>query len=86
MKATVNLKTFLITLEEITIEEYAKRIGYNSDTTPTIEKVQTYAEETLGVTLWDYPMDELDYVLEELESDVVTVVEGDVKRICELID
>ena len=86
MKATITLETFLITLEEITIEEYAKRIGYNSDTTPTIEKVQTYAEETLGVTLWDYPIEEVDYVLEELDSDVVTVVDGDTKRICELIN
>ena len=50
-------------LETISLEEYAKRIGYNETKNLTLEDIQEFAEEILEWTIWDYPIEELDYVL-----------------------
>lgn len=68
----------------ITIEEYAKLIGYKKKN-PTLQKVQQYAEEYLDVTLWDYPLEEQDYVLKEVSAETVRVRTKTGIRICELL-
>ena len=76
-------------LETISLEEYAKRIGFedfNEET--TLEDIQEFAEEILEVTLWDYPTEELDYVINDVkEGSIEELVYVETEfglRICEL--
>ena len=66
----------------LTLEEYAKKIGVVGD---TIEEIQENADNHLGVTLWDYPLDEYAYVITEV-NECVAVVEvlPNEYRICEI--
>ena len=76
-------------LETISLEEYAKRIGFedfNEET--TLEDIQEFAEEELDWSIWDYPIDELEHVLNEVHEgcvDELVYVETEFGlRICEL--
>ena len=76
-------------LETISLEEYAKRVGFedfNEET--TLEDIQEFAEEILEVTLWDYPTEELDYVINDVKGgSIEELVYVETKfglRICEL--
>jgi hypothetical protein len=76
-------------LETISLEEYAKRIGFedfNEET--TLEDIQEYAQEEFDHDVWDYPIDELDHVLNEVHegcADELVYVETEFGlRICEL--
>lgn len=54
---------------------------------PTLEKIQEFAEEVLDWTIWDYPLDELEDVLENHdgnEDELVLVRVDDEVRICEI--
>ena len=76
-------------LETISLEKYAKRVGFegfNKET--TLEDIQEFAEEILEVTLWDYPTEELDYVINDVKGgSIEELVYVETKfglRICEL--
>jgi hypothetical protein len=76
-------------LETISLEEYAKRVGFESfNEETTLEDIQEYAEEELDWTIWDYPIEELDHVLNEVhdgETDNLVYVKTDIGlRICEI--
>jgi hypothetical protein len=68
----------------LTLEEYATKIGVPKDSCKTISNIQDYAEEWLDVTLFDYPLEELDYVLTEVNDSVCIVRTEFGLRICEL--
>jgi hypothetical protein len=67
----------------ITLEEYANIVGYKGDIPKTLEKIQEYAEDALDLTIWDYPLDELEYCIEE-ERSVVLVKTDFGLRLCEI--
>ena len=76
-------------LETISLEEYAKRVGFedfNEET--TLEDIQEFAEEELDWSIWDYPIDELEHVLNEVhEGSIEELVYVETEfglRICEL--
>jgi hypothetical protein len=76
-------------LETISLEEYAKRIGFedfNEET--TLKDIQEYSQEEFDHDVWDYPIDELDHVLNEVHegcADKLVYVETEFGlRICEL--
>jgi hypothetical protein len=75
-------------MKSISIEAYAKKIGYKGDN-PTIEEIQEFAENVLDCTLWDYPLEEYDYVLKEVKdncADELILVETEIGiRVCELL-
>jgi hypothetical protein len=75
-------------LETISLQEYAKRIGYEETKNLKLEDIQEFAEEILDVTLWDYPIDELDYVINEVKGgsiEELVYVETEFGiRICEI--
>ena len=77
-----------IMLKTISLQEYAKRIGYIETKNLTLEDIQEFAEEVLDWTIWDYPIEELDYVVNEVHkgnTDELVYVETDFGlRICEL--
>ena len=67
----------------ITLEEYANIVGYKGDIPKTLEQIQEYAEDALDLTIWDYPLDELEYCIEEDRS--VVLVKTDLgMRLCEI--
>ncbi len=71
--------------EVMTLAAYAELIGYvpAPDEVLTLEAIQTYSEEEKDCSIWDYPLDELEYVVEEVNDSVVLVeVEGET-RVCE---
>ena len=74
-------------LETISLQEYAKRIGYNTENI-TLKNIQEFAQEDLDWTIWDYPIEELDYVINEVHdgnTNELVYVETDFGlRICEL--
>jgi hypothetical protein len=77
-----------IMLKTISLQEYAKRIGYIETKNLTLEDIQEFAEEVLDWTIWDYPIEELDYVINEVHegnTNELVYVETDFGlRICEL--
>ena len=74
-------------LKTISLQEYAKRIGYNTENI-TLKNIQEFAQEDLDWTIWDYPIEELDYVINEVHdgnTNELVYVETDFGlRICEL--
>ncbi len=67
----------------ITLEEYANIVGYKGDIPKTLEQIQEYAEDALDLTIWDYPLDELEYCIQEDRS--VVIVKTDLgMRLCEI--
>ena len=74
-------------MKTISIKEYAKIIGFEGDN-PTIETIQDYAQEYLDFTIWDYPFEEYDYVLNEVhegnKEELVLVATEFGIRVCEV--
>lgn len=70
----------------ISIQEYANLIGYKGFN-PTLILIQEYAENNLDWAIWDYPIEEYDYVLNEVHNgcaDELVLVETEFGvRICE---
>lgn len=73
-------------LPVISIEDYAKLIGYKGEN-PTLEEIQEYAQDECDWTIFDYPIDEYDYVVKEVfegEAGNVVLVETEIGiRVCE---
>ena len=76
--------TYLFELLPISLKEYADLVGFDKDIEPTtLEQIQEYVEEVHDVSLWDYPLDELEYCQEE-ERNVVLVETDFGLRLCEI--
>jgi hypothetical protein len=50
----------------------------------TVVEVQNYASEHFGVTLFDYPVEELEYVITEVNESLCLVQTEYGLRICEI--
>ena len=74
-------------MKTISIQDYANLIGYKGQNL-TLEKIQEFAEDDLDWTIWDYPLEEYDYVLKEVkDNNASELVFVDTKigvRICEI--
>lgn len=66
----------------LTVSEYANLMGYDGKN-PSIMDVQEFCENEQDLSVWDYPLDELEYVLTEVNENIVFVKEGNEVRICE---
>lgn len=71
-------------MKSISIEAYAKKIGYKGDN-PTLEEIQEFAECELDETLWDYPLSELEHAKEMCNKIVLVDTEQFGIRVCELL-
>jgi hypothetical protein len=75
-------------MEAISLQEYAKRLGFEDNIPTTLQEIQDYMEEHLDWTLWDYPVEEYEYALNEVhngDKDELVLVETDFGlRICEI--
>ncbi len=74
-------------MKTISIQDYANLIGYKGEN-PTLEDIQNFAETELDWTIWDYPLEEYDYILKEvkdnIEDEIVLVNTEFGIRICEI--
>ena len=74
-------------MKTISIQDYANLIGYKGQN-PTLEKIQEFAQEYLDFTIWDYPLEEYEYALNEVhEGKIEELVMVDTEiglRICEI--
>lgn len=73
-------------MKTISIQDYANLIGYKGKK-PTLEKIQEFAEDELDWTIWDYPLEEYEYALNEVhEGKIEELVMVDTEigiRVCE---
>ena len=70
-------------MKPITLQDYAKIVGYKGSYPTTLEQIQDFAENELDCTLWDYPLEEEEYCKEEDRK--VVLVETDFGlRLCEI--
>ena len=71
----------------IPIQDYANLIGYKGQNL-TLEKIQEFAEDELDWTIWDYPLEEYEYALNEVhegKAEELVIVETDFGiRVCEI--
>ena len=75
--------TYLFEPLPLSLKEYADLVGFDKDIEPTtLEQIQEYVEEVHEVSLWDYPLDELEYCQEE-DINVVLVETDFGLRLCE---
>ncbi len=70
-------------MKPISLQDYAKKVGYKGKYPTTLEQVQEYAEDFLDCTLWDYPLEELEYCKEE-DKNVILVETDFGLRLCEI--
>ena len=75
-------------MEVISLEEYAKRLGIKDNIPTTLQEIQEYIEEHLDWTIWDYPLEEYDYALNEVHNgdkyELVLVDTDFVVIVCEI--
>ena len=70
-------------MKAIKLQDYAHIVGYKGYFPTTLQQIQDYVEEYQEVTLWDYPLEELDYCKEQDRK--VVLVETDFGlRLCEI--
>ena len=74
--------------ETITLQQYADKVGYKGfNESTTLSDIQEFCQDELDWTLWDYPLEEYDYVLNEVHEgniDMIVLVNTDIGiRICE---
>jgi predicted metal-binding protein len=69
-------------METISLQEYGKRVGCKEHFN-TLQEIQDYVEEYHDCTLWDYPLEELEYAKENCEGIILVETEFGV-RICEV--
>lgn len=74
-------------MKTFSIQQYAEMIGFKGEN-PTLECIQEFAEECLNETLWDYPIEELQDILDEIEETKKKFVFVNTEiglRICEIL-
>ena len=50
-------------MKTISLQDYAKIVGYKGSYPTTLEQIQDFVENELDCMLWDYPLEEADYEL-----------------------
>jgi hypothetical protein len=74
-------------METITLKEYAEKVGCNFEP-KTLAEIQEFAQDELDYTIWDYPVEEYNYALNEVHdgnADELVFVETEFGiRVCEL--
>jgi hypothetical protein len=73
-------------MKTISIQEYANLIGYKGEN-PTLEEIQDFAENERDSSIWDYPLEELQDILNDIEETKKKFVFVDTDfgvRICEI--
>ena len=70
-------------MKTISLQDYAKIVGYKGSYPTTLEQIQDFVENELDCTLWDYPLEEVDYCKEE-DRKVVLVNTDFGLRLCEI--
>jgi hypothetical protein len=75
------LKLFIMKL--LSINEYANKVKCTLSN-PTLEEIQNFVEENYEESIWDYSLEELEYVLNEVNENICFVKVGNEIRICEL--
>lgn len=71
----------------LTLKEYAEKIGVPTDELDDnflLSDIQDYANEFMDWSIFDYPLDEIEYVLSEINENVVLVYAYDMIRVCEV--
>ena len=76
------IKKFNI-MKTISLQDYAKIVGYKGSYPTTLEQIQDFVENELDCMLWDYPLEEADYCKEE-DRKVVLVNTDFGLRLCEI--
>ena len=76
------IKKFNI-MKTISLQDYAKIVGYKGSYPTTLEQIQDFVENELDCMLWDYPLEEADYCKEE-DRKVVLVNTDFGLRFCEI--
>ena len=75
-------------MKKISLQDYAKIVGYKGSYPTTLEQIQEFAEDELDWTIWDYPLEEYKYVLNEVhegKAEELVIVETDFGiRVCEI--
>jgi hypothetical protein len=69
-------------METISLQEYGRRVGCKEDF-KTLQEIQDYVYEHHDCTLWDYPLEELEYTKENCEATILVETDFGV-RICEV--
>jgi membrane-anchored protein YejM (alkaline phosphatase superfamily) len=70
-------------MKPISLQEYAKRLGLKDENINSLSAIQEYVEEYHDCTLWDYPLEELEYCKEE-DKNVILVETDFGLRLCEI--
>jgi hypothetical protein len=71
-------------MESISLKEYAEKVGYKGNEPTTLEEIQNYVDTELDLSIWDYPLEELNYCAEQ-NIDVVLVNTEFGLRLCEIV-
>ena len=69
-------------IEVISLQEYGKRVGCKEDF-KTLQEIQDYVEDRHDCTLWDYPLEELEYTKETCEATILVETDFGI-RLCEV--
>jgi hypothetical protein len=67
----------------LTLNEYAEALNCNLKGA-TLSEIQEYVQDEFDLTVWDYPLQELEYVLTEVNESVCFVKVDNEIRICEI--
>jgi hypothetical protein len=70
-------------MKPISLQDYARAVGYKGKYPTTLKQVQEYAEDFLDWNIWDYPLEELEYCKEN-ELNVILVETDLGLRLCEI--
>lgn len=79
---TLNINGNSYSIEVLTFEEYCRKLKIPIKN--NLQEVQEYADEHLDVSLWDYPVSEVDYCIRE-GIKVVLVNTDTGHRLCEIL-
>lgn len=75
-------------MKTISLQDYAKIVGYKGSYPTTLEQIQDFVENELDCMLWDYPLEEYEYALNEVhegKAEELVIVETDFGiRVCEI--
>lgn len=74
-------------MEAISLSDYAKKVGYDKEP-KTLLEIQEFAQNELDWTIWDYPIEEYHYALNEVHGgngdELVLVQTENGLRYCEI--
>jgi hypothetical protein len=66
----------------LSLQQYADLIGFEGGKDPSLEQIQEYAEDYQENTFWDYPLNELKYLIEDNRKFLFVQCEDEI-RLCE---